>query len=122
MKYFSFVICLFVGMNLFGQPPVQFKEVKHDFGKIKKNVPATYVFSFSNQSVKPVIIESAVAECGCTTPVYDNKPILKGKTSDIKVTYNAATPGTFTKKVTVKFANQAQPYILTIEGEVVDKK
>ena len=122
MKYFSFVICLFVGMNLFGQPPVQFKEVKHDFGKIKKNVPATYIFSFSNQSVKPVIIESAVAECGCTKPEFDNKPILKGKSSDIKVTYNAANPGTFTKKVTVKFANQAQPYILTIEGEVVDKK
>lgn len=122
MKYFSLVVCLFVGMNLFGQTSVQFKEVKHNFGKIKKNVPATYIFSFSNPSPKPVIIESAVAECGCTTPVYDNKPILKGKISDIKVTYNAATPGTFTKKVTVKFANQAQPYILTIEGEVVDKK
>ncbi len=122
MKYFSLVICLFLGMHLFGQPPIQFKEVKHNFGKIKKNVPATYIFSFSNSSPKPVIIESAVAECGCTTPVYDNKPILKGKTSDIKVTYNAATPGAFTKKVTVKFANQAQPYILTIEGEVVNKK
>ncbi len=122
MKSFFLSVCLLSGMSLFAQNNVQFKEVNHSFGKIIRNVPATYVFSFTNTTPKPIIVESAVAECGCTKPEYDVKPILKGKTSSIKVTYNAANPGSFTKKVTVKFANNPQPVILTIEGMVVDKK
>ena len=97
---------------------IAFKATAHSFGKIKQNVPATYTFTFTNTSAKPLVIEVATAECGCTTPEYTKEPIAKGKTSDIKVTYNAANPGTFNKKVTVKFANVAQPVILTIDGEV----
>jgi hypothetical protein len=66
-----------------------------------------------------VIIETATAECGCTTPEYPKTPIEKGKTAAIKVTYNAESPGNFKKRVTVKFASVTQPIILTIDGEVV---
>ncbi len=96
----------------------KFKTVTYSFGKIKQNVPATTNFTFTNVGAKPLIVEDAVAECGCTTPEYPKTPILNGKTATIKVTYNAATPGKFTKRVTVKFANIAQPVILTIDGEV----
>ena len=65
--------------------------------------------------------EQATAQCGCTTPEYSKKAILKNKISPIKVTYNAANPGPFTKTVTIKFLNIAEPTILTIEGEVVGK-
>ena len=64
------------------------------------------------------MIEFATAECGCTTPEYSKEAILKGKSSEIKVTYNAENPGTFKKNVTVKFVNVAQPVVLTIDGEV----
>jgi hypothetical protein len=100
--------------------PLEFKEVKHSFGKIKQNVPATYTFTFTNTSNTPVIIESAVAECGCTTPEYPKGVVAKGSTNKIKVTYNAAAVGTFTKRVTVRVAKIAEPIVLTIEGEVVD--
>jgi hypothetical protein len=103
-----------------GKTPLEFKEVKHTFGKIKQNVPATYTFKFKNVSTTPVIIESATAECGCTTPVYPKGVIAKGAANEIKVTYNAANMGSFTKKVTVKIAKVAEPIILTIDGEVVD--
>ncbi len=99
--------------------PVEFKEIKHSFGKIPQNVPATFVFSFKNTSSAPVVIESATAQCGCTTPDYQKGVIPKGATKTIKVTYNAVTMGSFTKQVTVKVAKVADPIILTIDGEVV---
>jgi hypothetical protein len=68
------------------------------------------------------VIESATAECGCTTPEYAKGAILKGKSSEIKVTYNSETPGSFKKNITIKFAGIASPYILTIDGEVIPEK
>jgi len=116
---FSFILVASFAM---AQSPVKFEITTHSFGKLDHNKPATYDFSFKNISNKAVIVDVATAECGCTTPEYPKAPIAKGKTGVIKVTYNAANLGTFTKKVTVKFANVEQPVILTIEGEVVETK
>lgn len=122
MKSFLVAAFVLVSVAVFAQKDIQFKEVKHSFGKVKLNVPATYLFTFTNKSTKPVVIEFANAECGCTKPEYTSTPILVGKTSTIKVTYNSATLGTFKKNVDVKFAHSNQPYTLTIDGEVVDPK
>ena len=127
MKTLFALIAFIVAVPVFGQDdaksasPVSFKTMKHSFGKIDQGKPVTTEFSFANNSGKPVVIESAVAGCGCTKPEYPETPILNGKTGTIKVTYNAANPGQFTKTVTVKFANVAEPIVLTIDGEVVKK-
>ncbi len=120
-KVLFLLITLFVASAVFAQSktPLEFKEIKHSFGKIKQNTPATHVFSFKNTSSAPVVIESATAQCGCTTPDYPKGVIPKGATKTIKVTYNAAAMGSFTKQVTVKVAKVADPIILTIDGEVV---
>jgi hypothetical protein len=96
-----------------------FDKVKHSFGKIKQGTPQSISFTLKNTSSKPLIIEQATAQCGCTTPEYSKAPILKGKSTPIKVTYNAANAGPFTKTVTVKFLNIPEPTVLTIEGEVL---
>jgi hypothetical protein len=119
MKKLFVLAALVFSSTLFAQTEVPFNKTEHNFGKIKQHVPATYIFSYTNTSAKPLVIEVATAECGCTTPEYSKEPIPKGKTSTIKVTYNAENPGSFSKKVTVKFANIAVPTILTIKGEVV---
>jgi len=120
MKKLLLVAFLFSCLGVFAQSSAEFKVVKHNFGKIKHNVPATYTFKFINKSNKPLIIENAVAGCGCTTPEYPKQPIAQGKEGTIKVTYNAATMGVFTKDVTVKFVNDKQPVVLNIIGEVVE--
>lgn len=121
MKKLVFIIAFFSVTGLFAQAPadIVFKTTSHSFGKIKQNIPASFVFTFTNNSSKPAVIEFANAECGCTTPEYSKDPILKGKTSTIKVTYNAAATGSFSKNVNVKFANIQLPYTLKIEGEVI---
>lgn len=122
MKKIIFLLVAVLGISIvFAQSkaPLEFKETKHSFGKIKQNVPATFVFTFKNTSSVPVVIESATASCGCTTPDYPKGAIPKGATKTIKVTYNAAAMGSFTKQVTVKVAKLPDPIILTIDGEVV---
>lgn len=98
---------------------IKFEKDTHSFGKVKQNQPVTYEFSFTNPSKKPLIIEDATAECGCTTPVFPKTPILGGKKGSIKVTYDAKNLGSFTKKVTVKLVNVTETKILTINGEVI---
>lgn len=123
MKKLFLLLGLIISFGAFAQnKDIAFNTVKHSFGKIKQNVPATYTFTYTNNSSKPVVIEMATAECGCTKPVYKQEALAKGKTATIKVSYDAANPGVFTKKVTVKFVNIQEPYILTIEGDVQPKK
>lgn len=98
---------------------VTFKEKVYDFGKIKQGVPVNHEFEFTNISDKPVVIESATASCGCTTPTWPQAPIAKGKSDKLKAGFNAAAPGAFTKQITVKVAGADQPVVITIKGEVL---
>jgi hypothetical protein len=98
---------------------VTFKEKVYDFGKIKQGVPVNHEFEFTNISDKPVVIESATASCGCTTPTWPQAPIAKGKSDKLKAGFNAAAPGAFTKQITVKVAGAEQPVVITIKGEVL---
>ncbi len=98
---------------------IKFKEMSYNFGKIKQGVPVTHDFQFTNVSAKPVIIESATASCGCTTPVKPEPPVGKGKTDKITAGFNAAAVGPFNKSIYVKVAGVDNPVELKITGEVV---
>lgn len=93
---------------------------KFDFGKIKQSVPVTTYFEVTNTSDKPIVIESATASCGCTTPEYSKEPIAPKATTKIKVGYNAASMGTFTKDVFIKLAGVTETKNLKITGEVLN--
>ena len=109
---------LFLTANSQTDSVAKFKSTTHSFGKIKQHVPATTEFWFTNTGNKPLIIETAVAECGCTTPDYPKTPLTKDKSAVIKVTYNAAAMGAFTKKITVNFSDAASKKELNIKGTV----
>jgi len=103
-------------------PVAKFDKMVHEFGDIPQGTPATTKFVITNDGNEPLIIASAKASCGCTTPSYTQDPVLPGKTAEITVTYNAAAPGNFTKTVTVKTNAEEQPVVLKIEGKVVPKQ
>ena len=92
---------------------------KHDFGKIKQNVPVTYEFELKNTSDKPLVVENSWASCGCTTPEKITEPIAPGATAKLKVQYNAAAVAPFTKDVYIKLAGIDQPKTVQITGEVI---
>lgn len=105
--------------NVKADAVVKFKELRHNFGKIKQGVPVTHDFEFTNVSGQPVIIETATASCGCTTPTWPQAPVLKEKAAIIKAGFNAAAPGPFEKTVYVKVKGIDAPLELRIAGEVI---
>jgi hypothetical protein len=124
MKKFLLLAALFTaGLSAMAQSAddlIKISTEKHDFGKIKQNVPVTTFFTITNTTDKPVIIENAWAGCGCTTPEYSKEPIPAGGTSKLKVGYNAAAMGHFDKAVNIKLAGVTEPKVVMITGEVVD--
>lgn len=98
---------------------VKFKDVAFNFGKIKQGAPVTHDFPFVNTSDKVVVIETAQASCGCTTPVWPQAPVAKGKSDKITAGFNAAAPGPFNKTISVKLAGVDGYLTLTISGEVL---
>jgi len=119
MKIQTLILGLLISFTSIAQTGIHFDKTTYNYGKIKKGIHQSVLFSFSNDNAKPAVIEFANAECGCTQPEYNQTPILKGQKGIIKITYTAPFNGVFKKKVTVKFAGIKDPTELTIEGEVI---
>ena len=94
------------------------KEESFDFGKIPQGKPVMHLFDVTNNGKIPFKLENVQASCGCTTPEWEkNKTIGVGESTTIKVGYNAAAEGPFTKSITITY-NENQNKVITIRGEV----
>lgn len=93
------------------------KETQFDFGKIPQGKPVTHIFEFTNTGTAPFALNNVQASCGCTTPVWNKDTVAVGQTAVIKIGYNAANDGPFTKPVTITY-NGTQTKEIIIKGEV----
>ncbi len=93
---------------------------KHDFGKIKQNVPVTTEFTITNLSDKPIVIENAWGSCGCTTPEIPKEPIAPNASTKLKVGYNSVALNFFDKDVNIKIAGVTQLKVVKITGTVLE--
>lgn len=100
-----------------------FREKVYDFGNIEESRGAAdHEFIFTNNSGRPVKILSVHASCGCTTPGWSQSPVAQGKTGFIKASFDPkGRPGYFNKSLTITTDLDANPIILEIKGQVVDK-
>lgn len=104
---------------------IKFEKTVHDFGKFtESNSILTCSFLFTNVGKSPLVITQCVASCGCTIPMYSDKPIAPGKTGTIKVTYNGKgrMPGQFKKIITVMTNASNKLTRLCIQGEMLENK
>lgn len=94
-----------------------------DYGTIEQGASGVRSFVVKNTGNKPLLIKDVVSSCGCTIPEKPKKPILPGKTDEIKVEYDTNRIGKFSKSITV-FSNDEKSArkILRIRGEIVPKK
>ena len=119
---------LFCGMSVaLAQKPaeIKFDKLTHDFGTFSEKEPVvSCTFSFTNVGESPLIINQAVASCGCTVPEYTKTPIQPGEKGEIKVTYNGTGkfPGHFKKSITVRTNGTVEMTRLYIEGEMTEAK
>ena len=101
------------------QASIKFDKMIHNFGTFSEDQPTQKcVFTFTNVGTAPLIINQAVASCGCTIPSYTKAPIKPGEKGEIKVTYNGtgAFPGHFKKTITVRTNGNPEMTRLYVEG------
>ena len=96
---------------------ITLKETSYDFGKIAQGRPVYHVFEIVNTGKEPLKLENVQTSCGCTTPEWSTEPVAPGATTSVKVGYNAAAEGVFTKSITVVY-NGNQTKTLLISGNV----
>lgn len=127
MKRFFFTLAcgLVLGIaSAAAQAVITFKQTEHNFGKFNEDKEQTYTFKFKNTGDKPLVIEQAIASCGCTIPTYTQAPIAPGKSGEIKVVYNGKGKfaGEFKKTITVRSNASNELVRLYISGDMQQSK
>lgn len=127
MKKLLLTALLFVGsMTLaLAQKPAQIKfdKTTHNFGSFSEKDPkVTCTFTYTNVGEQPLVVNQAIASCGCTVPEYTKTPVQPGEKGEIKVTYNGAGkfPGHFKKSITVRTNGDVEMTRLYIEGDMTE--
>lgn len=96
----------------------KFDKETHDYGTLAFNKPASFEFSFTNVGDAPIILLEVAPSCGCSVADFSKTPVKPGESGKIKVTYNAAVKGPFTKSFVVKSNTKTPIKTLTIKGNV----
>lgn len=125
MKHLFIFLLLICGMQLGAQQPNQaeitWESTSKNLGKIKQGQAQSILYEFTNTGNGPLIIASVAPSCGCTTEDFSKQSIAPGKKGYVKLTYNAAVPGNFTKSATVNTNTTQGQYILYFNGEVISE-
>ena len=126
MKKVLFTLVAFVGftMNTVAEPKVTFEKTTHSFGTFSEaNATQKCSFKFTNTGDQPLLINQAVASCGCTVPKHTKTPVKPGETGTIDVVYNGQGkfPGHFKKTITVRTNGTPEMVRLYIEGDMTEK-
>lgn len=126
MKKFLWAMCLMLTFTLTlfaqsGKAEIKFDKTTCDFGKFSEKQPVQKcTFTFTNTGTAPLVINQAVASCGCTIPTYTKTPVLPGKTGEVTVTYNGTGkfPGHFKKTITIRTNAATEMVRLYVEGDM----
>ena len=119
------LFCAFTYANAQKQADIKFDKTTMDFGKFPESNPVQKcTFTFTNTGNAPLIINQAIASCGCTVPEYTKEPVAPGKSGTINVTYNGKGkfPGYFKKTITIRTNGKTEMTRLYISGEMEEGK
>lgn len=127
MRKITLMSLMLVGgfMSVMAQAEIKFDKLTHNFGKFPESSPkVSCTFTYTNTGDAPLIINQAVASCGCTVPEYTKEPVQPGQKGQIKVTYNGAGkfPGPFKKSITVRTNGKVEMTRLYVQGDMEEAK
>lgn len=130
MKKIMIIAVLMLGCIMMAQAQdkkasIKFDKTVNNFGTFSESdAVQKCVFIFTNTGNAPLVINQAVASCGCTVPSYTKAPIMPGEQGEVKVTYNGAGkfPGHFKKTITIRTNGEPEMVRLYIEGTMEEVK
>ena len=85
------VFCLylfFISFSSFSQSQLKFKDLKKNFGFVKKGEVVKISFLFTNTGNEPLLISDYKVECSCTTVDFPKQPILPQQTNSLTVIFD----------------------------------
>ena len=121
----ALTLLIAVAATASAQAEIKFDKLTHNFGTFNEADPSQKaVFTFTNVGDQPLVINQAVASCGCTVPNYTKQPIAPGQKGQISITYDGKGrfPGHFKKTVTVRTHGKVELTRLYVEGVMEEKK
>ena len=101
------------------QADIKFDKLVHNFGTFSEsNSVQKCTFVFTNTGNAPLVINQAIASCGCTIPSYTKAPIKPGEKGKIEITYNGKgkCPGHFKKSITIRTNGATEMTRIYVEG------
>lgn len=111
--------------NVSAQAKIKFTKLTENVGTFSEANPVQKAeFVFVNDGDKPLVINQAIASCGCTVPSYPKEPIAPGQQGKIQVTYNGKGkfPGHFKKTITIRTNGEPELTRLFLEGVMTETK
>lgn len=90
---------------------------RHDFGELAAGKTSVTTFTVTSTGTAPLVLINALTGCKCTKAAFPKKPLRKGETAVVTVTFDAVEPGFFDKQIRVQ-TNAARKLILRITGTV----
>ena len=119
------LLCAITATFAQDSPKIKFEETLHNFGTFPESEPVQKcVFKFTNVGNQPLVINQALASCGCTVPEYTKTPIPPGGKGIVEVTYNGKgkIPGHFKKSITIRTNGVYAVTRIYIEGTMTEAK
>lgn len=122
---FSMALMLLASLGAHAQAEIKFDKTNINLGTFSESQPVQKAtFTFTNTGNKPLVINQAIASCGCTVPTYTKKPVMPGQKGEVSVTYNGKGkfPGHFKKTITVRTNAAVEMTRIYIEGDMKEAK
>lgn len=120
---FAMLLMLAMSMNASAQAKMQLNKLTHDYGTFSREAGVqTCTFTITNIGDKPLVINQAMASCGCTVPKFTKEPIMPGEKGEIKIEYNGAAnfPGKFKKSITLRTNGSPQMTRIYVQGVMTE--
>ena len=123
MRYLLLWAALVLPFSVFAAaeetPGLAADTVEHDFGVVVPGGTCRTEFLVRAEAAAVVIL-SAETNCGCTKAAYPKKPLRRGDTATVAVTFEAEQKGYFRKTVTLTYHANGGTHALplTVKGNV----
>lgn len=92
-----------------------------DCGQVLFRHPVVCEFQMKNEGNKPLLISDVKKSCGCTFVNYPKQSVAAGETFQVRMTYDAKQMGSFVKQLLLYSNASEKPFMLTMQGKVVDE-
>ena len=124
MRYttISLLIALLNFSLLFGQetPPIDWSNHVYDYGLVKKGIPYTQEFKFTNTGSEAIIIDNVRTNCKCIIPYWKDVFIEPNEKGSIFIVFMTNKSGIFNKGILINVRDFPKASLLEVKAYTDD--